>query len=359
MFKQTIRLVAIATALVTSTAAAQDANRLTIHGYLTQAFAQSDGGTVVGVPKRGTTNYRNAALQFRYALSAQDNIMVQLSHRSLGEDLATAGESDLALDWAFYGRRIGAVDVRVGRSPIPAGIYNELRDVGVVLPLFRAPFGFYLEGAFTSETVDGVVARWQFGESSSWGAEFSGFAGGWDMIERSVSNAGVVQSMTSRVERGVGGQVWVTTPVQGLRVGAGVSRYEVPQGGVLPGDWDEQHLSLDASFNRLTVRSEFRHIGTSDIDYEAWYAYAGVRATAALTLHAQIERSDLLLPPVPLLDFHDEDVLGASWAFRSNLVLKAEAHWTEGFWAENPATRIGIDTGRKVNYGIISLSTSF
>jgi hypothetical protein len=50
--------------------------KLTVHGYLTQAYAVTDyseGGPAVpevnlGIPEGGTTNYRQLALQFRYQI---------------------------------------------------------------------------------------------------------------------------------------------------------------------------------------------------------------------------------------------------------------------------------------------------
>ncbi len=72
----------VAAAIAPQLAHAQGADRLSIHGYLTQGFAISDGGSLFGITEDGTTDYRNAALQFRYALSSNDNVTLQLSHRS-------------------------------------------------------------------------------------------------------------------------------------------------------------------------------------------------------------------------------------------------------------------------------------
>lgn len=352
-------LMAVALLSVVAGSASAQQQPLTIHGYLTQAYGHSEGGTMLGVPTRGTTNYRNAALQFRYAMSPSDNATVQLSHRRLGEDVAAANEADVRLDWAFYGHDFGAVDIKVGRAPIPSGIYNEFRDVGVLLPLYRAPFVFYLEGTFTSETVDGVVGTWQVGSARGWSLELAGFAGGWTMSERFVDGSGTVQSRESRIERGVGARAWIGTPINGVRFGGGASNFQAEDAAIVPGWWNERHVSLDASLERVTLRSEARRITSDDFTYDAWYAYAGVRPFGALGLHAQIEQSDLDLPPVPQLDFHDGVAVGASWSFRPNLVLKLEGHWTESYWAENPPVRIGADTPRKITTGIISLSTSF
>lgn len=53
--------------------------KLTVHGFLTQAYAKSDGGTVLGITEDGTSDYRSLALQLRYAMSENDTFVLQLS----------------------------------------------------------------------------------------------------------------------------------------------------------------------------------------------------------------------------------------------------------------------------------------
>ena len=338
--------------------AAQDANRLSIHGYLNQAYATASGGTILGIPAHGTGDYRTAALLFRYALSTTDNLTVEVTHRRLGDDIVTSGEQELRLDWAFYGHQFGNVNVRVGRIPIPSGIYNEVRNVGTVLPLYRAPFNFYLEGAFTSEVVDGVVGGYQTGGNGAWGVDASAFYGGWSMVQRGTAS-GTVVAAPSRVENGTGAQAWLLTPIDGLRVGAGASRYAVVNGSVLPGIWRESHASVDGSFTRITVRGEYRRIATPDITYWTYYGYAALHVTPRLTLHTQLDYADLAAGSLSRFSYNDDQAVAASYAFRSNLVVKVEGHTTRGYWTDTPVREIGIDPPAKVTYLILSLATSF
>ena len=350
--------VAFASGAALAPLAAQDTGPLSIHGYLNQAYATASGGDILGIPEHGTTDYRTAALLFRYALSGSDNLTVEISHRRLGDDIVTSGEPELRLDWAFYGHQFGNFNVRVGRIPIPSGIYNEVRNVGTVLPFYRAPFNFYLEGAFTSEVVDGVMGGYQTGGNGSWGVDASAFYGGWSMVQRATSG-GVVIASPSRVENGTGGQAWLLTPIDGLRVGAGASRYTVLNGSVLPGVWKEWHGSVDGSFTRVTVRGEYRKISTPQITYWTYYGYAGLHLTPKLSLHTQLDYADLAAPPLTRFSYNDDQAVGVSYAFRSNLVVKAEGHTSTGYWTDNPVREIGIDPPAKVKYLILSLATSF
>ncbi|HEX7239619.1 MAG TPA: hypothetical protein VF263_05110, partial [Longimicrobiaceae bacterium] len=142
------------------------AEKLQVHGYLTQGYAQSGELPILGISEGGTANYRTAALQFRYGITEKDNFVLQFSHRDMGTSLFTSDESSVMLDWAFYQRRFGNGSVRVGRGPIPLGIYNEVRDVGTILPFYRAPSNFYYEGF---ETLDGASANYDFALGGGWG----------------------------------------------------------------------------------------------------------------------------------------------------------------------------------------------
>jgi len=49
---------------------------------------------------------------------------------------------------------------------------------------------------------------------------------------------------------------------------------------------------------------------------------------------------------------------GASYAFRPDLVIKGEFHFTKGSWADAPVSPVGTAPA-KVNYLLVSFSTSF
>ena len=355
---------------VVSAPAEGQGDALTVHGYLTQAWAISDGGQFLGIPERGTTSYRTAALQFRYSLSPDDHVVVQLSHRRLGEAQLMSIEPDVRFDWVFYERRVEDLRVKVGRVPIPAGIYNELRDVGALLPFYRAPFAFYFEGANTSETVDGIVAHYLFQGDTPWSVDLSGFFGGWDLIEQSAGVAGLLPPTPpalARAENGAGGELWINTPLLGLRAGVGGSRYDI-EGGLLraPGDdntWKEWHVSLDGSFERFTVQGEYRRIQiTDDAAYIGYYGHVGINLHDQFSIHGLADYSDLKLTgTTPLdLDFGEDLAVGARVLPWPDLVLKAEFHFNEGYRAEEPTPLAALgEPPARVNYFIFSVSKSF
>ena len=339
---------------------AQGDGRLSVHGYVTQAFADAQGGTFLGAPVGGTANYGNAALQFRFAPSAKENVTLQFSDRRMGDSPITAGENEVRVNWAFYGRRFGDFELKVGRVAIPAGIYNETRNAGVVLPLYRVPFNFYLEGAYTSETVDGAVASYTLGAGRPWSLDLSAFGGGWNLLDRNQEDTVYVARVT-RATNAVGGQAWLNTPVSGVRAGFGASRYHT-EISTVGGDWKEWHGSLDLSLDRVTAQSEVRHIQFPNGSYEARYVYLGVRPVGGLTLHGMADWADLNLVMGPTtfgINWNDEYTIGASYAFAPNLVVKLEGHRSMGYQADLPALDPTADPPARVKFALLSVSTSF
>lgn len=337
--------------------------KFTIHGYLTQAFAKSDGEQILGIPEEGTTDYRRAAVLLRFTPTTKDALVVQLAHRRLGQSPSMAFEPDVKLDWAFYERKLGQdTSIRVGRIPQPMGLLNETRYVGTLLPFYRAPYNFYQEGSFTSETVDGFALRHATSAAKSWSAEFSAYAGGFSMIES--SDSGLVQP---RAENMIGGQVWLNTPVSGLRFGLGAQRFDL-KGTVLVSDgkdaWENYYASGEYVGSKVKLRSEYRktEIRDAGVNFETWYAYAGVNLTSRLGLHGQFDTSKIDFPTgagrfeVP--KYYEDWTVGSTFAIRPDVVVKGEYHWSESQLLETHVQPIGAPS-RPVNYGIVSLSVSF
>lgn len=361
MFRS-LRLAVLGVAFVASAAAAQD--KLQIHGYLSQAYTRSDTGTYLGITQDGTADYRTAALQFRYAMTSNDEFVLQLSHRRLGQSPVTADEPDVAMDWVYYSRRFGDFNAKIGRIPIPAGIYNEIRDVGVLLPLYRAPYNFYFEGAYTSETVDGAVLRYEIAPASPWNAEVSAFGGTYQLTNRREVDGQYVP-VEQRIKTSVGGEVWINTPFEDVRVGGGAS-YQDGESFGFGSTFEEWHGSFDGTTRWGTLRAEYRRTSFESLNYSGYYAYLGIHAYKGLTLHGQLDYGDLLWKAVPpgmepiAIDYDRAKTVGLSYAFRPDIVAKGEYTRTKGYWSENPVLDPTVgDQPLEISYFIVSLSVSF
>lgn len=337
-------------------AAQTDLEKLSIHGYLTQGIARSSDLPIFGISDQTTADYRNAALQFRYAMTTKDNVVLQFSHRRLGGSILTAATPDVGVDWAFYQRRAGAASVRVGRAPLPAGIYNEIRDVGTLLPFYRAPGTFYREGVETIDGVVGTVTR----DVGDWSLEGNAYFGGMGFQVPMATEAGPVL-LDNRIEGNLGYQLWLATPVQGLRIGTGGRFWEGTEALFADGERQyELQASMDGSFDRTMVRAEFARLDLHTLFLDSWYVQGGVKATERLGLYAQYEASSTTYtqPVRQPTQRSMQDLAGVlNFAVNPSLVLKLEAHRATGRSFDTfiaPTAPAGRTT-----YGIVSVSTSF
>jgi hypothetical protein len=331
--------------------------KLALHGYLSQAFAVSDGHQVLGIPKQGTFDYRTAALQLRATLSRKDSFVIQLTQERLGESPVTSDRNNIELDWIFYERQFGAsTSLRVGRVRVPFGIYNEIRFVGALLPFYRTPEVFYPVGGYAFSSVDGGLVSRSFFEGRPFSLDADVYGGEWSFLQ-------VAGAPPVTVKNGFGGQLWLRTPVQGLRFGLGGNRstwhhaIDQPPGARVP--HDRWVASVDGNFDRIRASAELERDSFADVVVEATYLQVSLRATDRLSVNLQASTSQLHLA---LAQFDEElareFAAGLGYAIRPDLVVKVEHHWATSRRFEVPGATV-FDAPRKANFAIVSLSALF
>lgn len=374
-----------------------DGKKFEVHGFLTQAIATADfsdmGPTAeeitIGIPDGDwTTDYRFLALQFRYQVSSDDIVIVQLSSRSLGNSPINQVEDDIELDWAFYERALGDnTSVKIGRIQIPLGIFNETRDVGTLLPFYRPTYVVYGEGTFTSETVDGLLLNHTFGAESDWSLSLDAYYGEYELIELQADDP-TGQPLIATAEDVVGIQLWLNTPVLGLRFGLGGQQRDVtggleglarPVGGAT--SFDDWYTSLEYLGEHWNLRAEYRDtsavFGTpqtflADATAVAYYAQVGYFFNEKFGIFLQHEVGEQTFDSATFtsseqFDARTDQGIALNYRFNANLVLKAEYHEVDhellafipifgpsGFMLD-PFT-IPSDNG---SYSILTFATSF
>ncbi|NJL29587.1 MAG: hypothetical protein HC897_17720 [Thermoanaerobaculia bacterium] len=349
---------------------AQDSGpKITFHGYLTQAYGESDGLSLFGLDEDGTSDYRNIALNLRADITDKDSFVVQLVNERSGGSPFDALHEDVELDWAYFEHRFETgTEVRVGRQPIPFGIYNELRDAGTVLEFFRPPVAIYFEGAFASETVDGLAVSHNFSLSDSWDLDSSLYYGEW---ERAEFSSGMEAPATGRARDGHGLQLWLNTPVTGLRFGVAAQRFD-QVGGLVDlrsGESDRfttYLFSIDGDFSRFVVRAEAQLLKTQfafipDAEFPAAYGLVGYHVTDKLSVYLLREDSKSKFSfgsALPSFEstFHKDWALSAVYAFNPQALLRLEAHRSDTILTSDLAP---FGTTPRVNYWIASFSASF
>jgi hypothetical protein len=347
-------------ALATPAAGQTPLERLDVHGFLTQGFAGSTDVQLFGVPTDATLSYRSAALQLRYRFTTSDHVVLQLDHRRLGGSPLTEDARWVGVDWAFYQRFLGTWNVRMGRVPLPQGIYNEIRDVGTLLPFYRAPANFYMEGF---EAIDGGVVGYRR-PLGAWFLEASLFGGTFDFKEVRTYPGGSELGVQRR-KKALGSQLWLETPVPGLRLGVGAMRWDVDReegGEAAEYSW---RAALDGKFDRLLARAEYRamrHVGHSMASY---YGQLGLRLTEAVVLNAQADLEDRKMtmamgmgdPQEIEFRYARDFAIGVNYRFSPELVFKLEGHRAKGYNLDRSFSPLG-DAGR-TDYAIASMSIAF
>lgn len=361
MRRRTWAVTVLAALAIATPAVGQSAlERLHVHGFLTQGYAGSTDVQLFGVPTDATLSYRSAALQFRYRFTTSDHVVVQLDHRRLGGSPLTDDADWVGVDWAFYQRFLGRWNVRVGRVPLPQGIYNEIRDVGTLLPFYRAPANFYMEGF---ETIDGGVLGYRR-PLGSWQLETSLFGGAFDFKEVKTHSEGS-ELMVQRRKKALGSQLWLITPIPGLRLGVGAMRWDVDTedgGEAAEYSW---RAALDGNFDRVMTRAEYRameHVGHFMASY---YGQLGLRLTDAIVLNAQADLEDRKMamsmgmgePQEIEFRYARDLAVGVNYRFSPEVVFKLEAHRAKGYNFDRFFSPMG-DPGR-TDYAIASLALAF
>jgi hypothetical protein len=163
------------------------------------------------------------------------------------------------------------------------------------------------------------------------------------------------------VKNNRGIELWLQTPVRGLRVGGGWMRFDLhdsrqPQGQESP--WSSYHVSVSGEFGRFVTHAEALHYDFAIGTWESAYLHVGYQLTDKIVLNGQIDRANIVYNGF----YHNSDdndrALGVNYVFRPDLVLKAEHHWNKGYQTENPLPDIFAPAPR-TRYWILSLSTSF
>ena len=356
--------IALATIMATPGIAQSPADsKLSVNGFLSQAYARSSGHQVLGIPLEGTSDYREAALQFWYRWTDRDNFVMQIAHERVGDGPIGRTKADMRVDWVFYQRYFGkSTSLRIGKVKAPIGIFNEVRSVGTVLPLYQVPQTFYGDRSYTTQALDGVVVERRQALGRGWSFDASAFYGSWDFLQFDLVTK-------AQARNAVGGQLWINAPINGLRVGLGGRR--ITEVGLIelgPGNdtGKEWHASLDGVFERFVVRGEYYVRGFQSGGQRSGYGQLGLNLTSRFSVYGQAEFLDNrlhgeyfgLVGDIDLKPDRDR-VIALRYAPSPHVVMKVEHHWYKGLNIEDVPLDFFHDAPLAARYMIFSLSVGF
>jgi hypothetical protein len=371
------RAAAVAAALVAgftaSVAGAQElSDRITWHASLNAGYGRSSDLPTMGIPLKGTTDYRVFTLQTRVKLAEKDQLVVQFFNRRFGASPLAGAINDVVAQWAYWDHRFSVGDaagtVRIGRTPLPRGLLNEVRYIGSVLPFFRPSMEVYGD-AF--DALDGTVVslRQPIGKFT---LEGHSFFGGTEWRSIVTTTAGL-EPRIQRMENLYGSQLYLDVPFANIRLGGYAARMEV-RTSTTKGMMTNTFLSAQSQFSRFTLRAEQSNLNgyTPARDNHHLYVQAVGQVTSRLQLAAERTRSRSRLfftnPALAAVLPSVTSVGGAAIVQVSpNTQLKFEHHWRAGYvYDSNVATvtsqvppNVVLAPERSTRYWIASIAASF
>jgi hypothetical protein len=97
-----------------------------IHGFVSQGFIKTTANDYLTESKRGAFDFTEVGINFTSALSDRLRIGLQL----FAHDLGPLGNYKPQFDWYYLDYRfLDELGIRVGRTKLPFGLYNETNDI--------------------------------------------------------------------------------------------------------------------------------------------------------------------------------------------------------------------------------------
>jgi hypothetical protein len=203
---------------------------LEVHGFLSQGFIKSTANNYLADSKQGSFAFTEVGINFTKDLTDRMRTGVQLFARNLG----SIGNYSAQFDWFYLDYRVADwFGIRVGRTKLPYGLYNETSDVDVARVPVLLP-----QSVYPTEDRDYLLAQN--------GGEIYGFVpigaagelnyrayGGTLFIDPVYEGLGAtLKSVTTPYI--VGGRLMWGTPLAGLRLAGSVQVTRLDLGITVP-----------------------------------------------------------------------------------------------------------------------------
>ena len=350
MFKRVFTFVGLlaGSVAIASAAMAQDAgSRVTLHGFGEWAFIRTDGNEFLDGTEDGDYDTVGLGLTAGSEIGEKLSVMGQIALRTAEEDHPAA-----ELDYAFAQWRVSdALQVRIGRSKHPFGIYTEIFDIGTLRPFFSLPLSIYGPSEIAAQSYNGIglTGSRQLGQSMS--------------VDYDVYGGEITFDATQRVEEGeeaeqvrdaIGGRVRLHTPIDGFSLGASAYTGEVEhEESEEPEEADhggQSHtafgLHAEYAHHPFTLRAEAgRHEEADEGSTAALYVEGAYRIGTHFEVAGRYDTFDVdtEVEGEESLD-HQDISAGVNYWFSSNFVIKFSLHWIDGLAAVTPVDDKGEET---------------
>jgi len=370
-----LAVAAVAALLLAGTARAQDAERYSLRGFGGWAFGDTNNDNTYGYVASGPGEWNN----YYFALNVAAQPMQKVSIRAQafwGEDLRG---KRLTLDYVFaQWAHSPAFKFRVGKSPMPFGIYTEVYDVGTVRPFYLLPQFYEGPLGLIPKAYAGVGLNGTLSVSDDWEIQYDAFGGEIRFEPFSTDTiAGfdpetqlpIIDTIDSQLvgRKMVGGRLLLASPLKGFDIGGTVFHSGEIKQRVEDGPLQDYSVTDKATFvnaraqyqkDAFAARTEWFAALADDADVKSVYVEASYKLGKHWQLAGQYENSKIVLNPgdesVPEpIRRHESFGLALNYWVSPEFVLKLNGYTIDG----NMITRPDL-AGLRAVLGTIDESTT-
>ncbi len=116
--------------------------KIDVHGFVSQGYMVSSNNNIFGDSKSGSIDFRDFGINFSGNLTEDIRLAVQFA----GYNLGGQGGDNLNLHYGYADYRLSdEIGFRLGRIRVPAGLYNETRDIDMLRSSVFMPQSIYPE----------------------------------------------------------------------------------------------------------------------------------------------------------------------------------------------------------------------
>lgn len=331
--------------------------RYSFQGFGGWAFADTNNDNRSGFIASEQGDWNN----YYFALNVAARPLDKLSIRAQAFWAEDQRGKRVNLDYAFAEwAHSPALKLRVGKTPVPFGIYTEVYDVGTVRPFYMLP-QFY-EGPLglipKSYVGVGVTGGKPLGEQ--WELQYDAFGGeihlepfstdalaGFDPATQLPVFVSVQNQLVGREM--VGARLLLASPAKGLDFGATLFYVNHLLQSVEGGELQEYSVTDHATFanvraryqkNGFALQAEWLGALARDADVKSIYAEASYKLDRHWQVAAQYENSDISIAPTENfpepLRHHESYGLALNYWVSPEFALKLNGYKVDGNMIAQP-----------------------
>ena len=299
----------------TAAGAVELGDRIDLHGYGYQDYAQASANTYLGADKKGTWDNNFVGLVMSATLTDKSKFWMQL------EDTSNGGA---AFTWAFVDYELSdSARLHAGRVKFPLGFYNEIIDAKSLQPAALEPSLYQAATDMVHDAYHGVGIDYE-----------QDIAGGHVLWQAYGGNAyDTDPPTTSRDRRVFGGRATYRTPIEGVTLMGSAYRTQVQilaTGGMT--NEDRGIASIGYLSDAWDVKAEYGAHRFMGVRSDAWYVQAAYALSESWKPYARydsavLDRSQRSDPSFSQTTW----VAGVGYRVNSNIGLKLENHFNRGY----------------------------